>query len=394
MVEDILVDLVGNFADGKTTLVRALTNESALRDSEEKKRGITIRLGYAHFKLFKCLECGKFSRSEKCEFCGGKTELYRRVSVIDSPGHKMLMATMLSGIGLADGAIMVISAANACPQPQTEEHMEALKILGIKNLVVAQTKVDLIGAQKAKESFAQIKAFLDKNGFSDAKIIPTFANQNINIEEVVQEIGKFELPDRKSSEKLKMQVIRSFDVNNPGTDIKDLKGGVLGGGLNSGKLSVGDKILVTPNVTPNSKFKSIKSTAVYIQSEFGEEKAVGRGLSIGVLTNLDPSLARRDALVGSVITSEDNPPRLDNRLKISYEPINDKKVFDKPIQKGEALLLNILSSRAVGTVQEISRGEMYISLGDVSIPFFTGDKAVVSRKVKNAWTLAGSGTIL
>jgi translation initiation factor 2 subunit 3 len=394
MVEDIIVDLVGNFADGKTTLVRALTNESALRDSEEKKRGITIRLGYAHFKLFRCLECGKFSRSEKCEFCNGKTELYRRVSIIDSPGHKMLMATMLSGIGLADGAVMVISAASPCPQPQTEEHMEALKLLGIKNLVVAQTKVDLVGADKAKESLAQIKAFLDKNGFSNVSIIPTFANQNINIGEVVQEIGKFEVSDRKNNEKLKMQIIRSFDVNNPGTDIKDLKGGVLGGGLNAGKLSVGDHIVLTPNITPGGKFKSIKSTAVYIQSEFGEEKTVGRGLSIGVLTNLDPSLARRDALVGSVITSEDNLPRVESKLKMSYEPIKEKTVFDKPIQKGEALLLNVLSSRAVGTAQDISKGELYVNLGEVSIPFFSGDRVIVSRKVKNTWTLAGSGTLL
>ncbi|MBE5727811.1 hypothetical protein IHE50_00110, partial [Candidatus Parvarchaeota archaeon] len=230
--------------------------------------------------------------------------------------------------------------------------------------------------------------------FSNVSIIPTFANQNINIGEVVQEIGKFEVSDRKNNEKLKMQIIRSFDVNNPGTDIKDLKGGVLGGGLNAGKLSVGDHIVLTPNITPGGKFKSIKSTAVYIQSEFGEEKSVGRGLSIGVLTNLDPSLARRDALVGSVITSEDNLPRVESKLKMSYEPIKEKTVFDKPIQKGEALLLNVLSSRAVGTAQDISKGELYVNLGEVSIPFFSGDRVIVSRKVKNTWTLAGSGTLL
>ncbi|MCW1294087.1 MAG: translation initiation factor IF-2 subunit gamma [Candidatus Parvarchaeota archaeon] len=394
MVEDIIVDLVGNFADGKTTLVKALTNESALRHSEEKKRGITIRLGYAHFKLFKCNSCGKFSRFERCEFCGGSTELFRRVSIIDSPGHRMLMTTMLSGIGLADGAIMVISAINPCPQPQTEEHMEAINLLGIKNLVVAQTKVDLAGESKAKENYNQIRAFLEKNGFSNTNIIPTFANQNINIQEIIQEIGKFDISNRDVSGKPKMQVIRSFDVNKPGTRIEDLKGGVLGGGLVSGRLSVGDEVVLTPNVSAGSKFKSIRTKIMYIQSEFGEEKSATRGLSIGVLTKLDPSIVRRDALVGSLITDADNLPILDNKLRMTYDPIPGKTIFDKPLQKGESILINVLSSRAIGIIQDISKGGISLVLGEVSIPFFTGDKVIVSRKVKNAWTLAGSGIIL
>ncbi|EFD92813.1 MAG: protein synthesis factor, GTP-binding [Candidatus Parvarchaeum acidophilus ARMAN-5] len=76
MVKDIIIDIVGNFADGKTTLVKAITSESTLRHSEEKKRGITIRLGYAHFNLYKCNSCGSFSRYNKCELCGSKGDLY------------------------------------------------------------------------------------------------------------------------------------------------------------------------------------------------------------------------------------------------------------------------------------------------------------------------------
>lgn len=394
MVEDILIDLVGNFADGKTTLVKAITNESALRHSEEKKRGITIRLGYAHFKLFRCRSCDKFSRSERCEFCGGDAELFRRVSMIDSPGHRMLMATMLSGIDLADGVVMVISATNPCPQPQTEEHMEALKLLGVRNLVVAQTKIDLVGEQKARENYDQIKTFLVNNGFLNANIIPTFANQNINIQEIVQEIGEFRVSDRDTGGNLKMPVIRSFDVNRPGTKIEDLKGGVLGGAPVSGELSVGSEVVLTPNVSASGILKPMRTKIMYIQSEFGVEKSAAKGLSVGVLTKLDPSIVRRDALVGSLITNVDSLPRLDSKLRISYESIPDKAVFDKPLQKGEAMLINILSSRAVGTAQDIYKGGISLVLGEVSIPFFTGDKVIVSRKVKNAWTLAGSGMIL
>jgi translation initiation factor 2 subunit gamma (aeIF-2g) len=110
MVKDITIDVVGNFADGKTTLVRAITSESTLRHSEEKKRGITIRLGYAHFLIYKCDSCGSFSRNEKCEICNSNASLYYRVSIIDSPGHKTLMTIMLSGATLVDGAVLVIAA--------------------------------------------------------------------------------------------------------------------------------------------------------------------------------------------------------------------------------------------------------------------------------------------
>ena len=237
MVEDIIIDVVGSFADGKTTLVRALANESTLRHSEERKRGITIRLGYAHFLIYKCTKCGAFSRYEKCESCGQKGTLHYRVSIIDSPGHKTLMTIMLGGAPLVSGAVLVVAANQRCPQPQTEEHLEAIKIIGVKNLVVAQTKVDLVGEERAKQNYQEIKDFLSKNGFADTRIIPVFSINDVNITEVIQEIGKFTLDKEKSKKKPEMLVVRSFDVNKPGTEISKLSGGVLGGGLKEGELA-------------------------------------------------------------------------------------------------------------------------------------------------------------
>ncbi|MDP8012804.1 MAG: translation initiation factor IF-2 subunit gamma [Nanoarchaeota archaeon] len=394
MVEDIIIGVVGNFSDGKTTLIKALTSESTLRHSEEKKRGITIRLGYAHLYLYRCEKCNAYSRYEKCEVCGGNANLEKRISIIDSPGHKNLMTVMLSGASLIDAAILVVSAASKCPQPQTEEHLEALKIIGVNKLVVAQTKVDLVGEQRARESYNEIKDFLSKNGFENVPIIPVLASANINITEFVQEIGKLEA-SKDQGENMKMLVVRSFDANVPGTNISDLKGGILGGALSSGRLSVGDKIMVYPGVQVKGDMKPLSTTVAEIQSEFGKEQNVGRGITIGVRTLIDPALARNDGLSGSLVVKEGVKPILANKLNIKYFPLKEKEVtlFKKPIQKNEMVLLNILAGKALGTVVEVRGGDVKIVLNNTVLPFFSGDKGVVSRRVEGVWYLAGSCTV-
>jgi translation initiation factor 2 subunit 3 len=394
MVKDIIIDVVGSFADGKTTLVKALTSESTLRHSEEKKRGITIRLGYAHLLLYKCKSCGSFSRFEKCEVCGKDGELYSRISIIDSPGHKTLMTIMLSGAPLVDGAVLVIAANQKCPQPQTEEHLEALKIIGVKNIVVAQTKIDVVGKEKAMENYKEIQDFISKKGFSTAKIIPVFAAQNINIVELIQEIGKFSSMENGSN-RTKMLVVRSFDINKPGTSVSNIVGGVVGGGLQSGELKLKDKITLYPGIMTKKGWKPLETEVAGIQSEFGKETSVRRGLMIGLETKLDPSLSRRDNLAGSLIVDSQFKPLFNNKLSIEYTPIEskEKEVFKKPLQKNETVLINVLASKVLGIVSSVSGNKVTFNLGDSPVPYFTGDNAIVSRRVENVWILAGSGII-
>jgi translation initiation factor 2 subunit 3 len=391
MVKNITIDIVGNFADGKTTLVKAITSESTLRHSEEKKRGITIRLGYAHFLIYKCESCGSFSRYKKCEVCKSDASLYYRVSIIDSPGHKTLMTIMLSGATLVDGAVLVIASNQKCPQPQTQEHIEALRIIGVKNIVVAQTKIDVVGKERAKESYNEIKEFMSKNGYPDAKIIPVFAAQDVNITQLIQEIGKFEVEDNSNQERTEMVVVRSFDINRPGADIGELKGGVLGGGIKSGLLKINDSILVYPGAYIKNSWKPLKTKVVSMQSEFGTEKSASRGLMVGVETDLDPSLARRDNLAGALIVKSDSLPLFKNRIAIKYEAIQGK--FDKPLQKNETVLLNVLASKVLGTVVSYVNSSVVLNLGTSSLPYFVGERAILSRKLNNVWTVAGSGNI-
>lgn len=395
MAEDIIIDIIGSFADGKTTLVRALTSESTLRHSEERKRGITIRLGYAHFFIYKCTKCGAFSRHEKCEVCSANGELYRRVSIIDSPGHKTLMTIMLSGAALTSGAVLVIAANQKCPQPQTEEHLEAIKIMGIKNIVVAQTKIDIVGAERAKQNYAEIKAFLSKNGFDNVKIIPVFSIQDINITDLVQEIAGFKQEEKLENKTMEMLVVRSFDVNKPGTNISGLNGGVVGGGLKSGNMAIGDKITIYPGVFIKNTWKPINTKVVQIQSEFGMETKVGPGLTIGVKTNLDPALSRRDNLAGSLVTARDSPPMFKNSINVKYSPMleKEKTIFKRSIQKNETILVNVLASKILGTVSSLSNEKLTVTFANAQLAYYLGDKAIISRKIENVWSLAGFGII-
>ena len=160
---EINIGLVGHVDHGKTTLTERLSGKWTDTHSEEVKRGITIRLGYADTIFYKCKKCKgseAFSVSEKCPSCNGKAEFLRKVSFVDAPGHESLMATMLSGLTIMDGALVLIAANEQCPQPQTREHLMALKIIGIKNIVIVQNKIDLVSEEKAVENYNQIKEFL------------------------------------------------------------------------------------------------------------------------------------------------------------------------------------------------------------------------------------------
>ncbi|MEM2427852.1 MAG: translation initiation factor IF-2 subunit gamma, partial [Candidatus Bathyarchaeia archaeon] len=227
------IGTAGHVDHGKTTLVEALTGVWTSRHSEEIKRGITIKLGYADAGFYKCPVCPPpkcYSTQQTCPNCGSKTELLRVVSFVDAPGHEVLMATMLSGAAVMDGAILVIAANEPCPQPQTKEHLAALEIVGVKNIVIAQNKIELVTPQEALKNYQQIKEFVKGTIAEDAPIIPISAQNKVNIDYLIEAIEKYiPTPKRDPLKPPLMYVVRSFDINKPGTRATELSGGVIGG---------------------------------------------------------------------------------------------------------------------------------------------------------------------
>src|SRR4030042_39309 len=130
---EINIGLVGHVDHGKTTLVSKLSGKWTDEHSEEIKRGITIKLGYADAIFYTCTKCKApecYGSTKKCGKCKGECKPTRKVSFIDAPGHETLMATMLSGAAIMDGAILVIAADEPCPQPQTRAHLAAAEVVG------------------------------------------------------------------------------------------------------------------------------------------------------------------------------------------------------------------------------------------------------------------------
>ncbi|HEY9247346.1 MAG TPA: translation initiation factor IF-2 subunit gamma [Candidatus Methanoperedens sp.] len=405
MQSAVNIGIVGHVDHGKTTLVKALSGVWTDRHSEEIKRGISIRLGYADVVLRKCPNCPEpqsFTPKLVCDICGANTRVLRPISFVDSPGHETLMATMLSGAALMDGALLVIAANEQCPQPQTKEHLMALNIIGIKNIVIVQNKVDIVPRDKVIENYNQIKAFVKGTVAENAPIIPVSAQQNTNIDLVIEAIEKYiPTPQHDLNKPPLMFVARSFDVNKPGATPDKLLGGVIGGSLNCGRLHAGDEIELRPGRKVEAggtvKWVPIKTliTKILAGNEVVEEARPG-GL-IGVGTKLDPFLTKSDALVGQVAGIPGSmPPTIDGfvmEVKLLPSVVGVSEEYKvEPIRSNEPLMLNIGTATTIGVVTSARAVDAEVKLKR-PVCADKGAPIAISRRVGARWRLIGSGIL-
>ncbi len=392
---EINIGLIGHVDHGKTSLTEALTGKWSDTHSEELKRGISIRLGYADAVFYKCPKCSgaqAYSAKKKCPNCNAEGKFERKVSFVDAPGHETLMATMLSGAALMQGAVMVISANEPCPQPRTAEHLEALNISGTKNIVVAQNKIDLVSKEDALVNRKAIEKFLSDHGYKDVPIIPTAAPLGLNIDLLIEAIEKtIPTPKHDTSAKLKMHIVRSFDINKPGTKPKDIKGGVLGGSIIQGEVKKGDEIEILPGIKGKKLVTKVHSVAV---SEGLLDKA-GPGGLVAISTGLDPSITRNDSMRGQIAAIKGVLP--DPVKKLTLEIKNLEKLINKNISGikiNEPLVLAVGTATAIGTISNINKkSNEYEVLLKNEVIAEKGQKIVISRKEETGWRLAAYGIV-
>lgn len=389
----INIGVVGHVDHGKTTLLERLSGKWADTHSEEIKRGITIKLGYADVSFYKCKDHG-FGRGKKCDKC----EIQRVVSFVDAPGHETLMATMLSGSAIMDGALLLVAANEECPQPQTKEHLVALEIVGIKNIVIIQNKIDLVTKEEALKNYEQIKQFVNGTVAENSLIIPVSAKHNINISYIIEAIQEFmPTPTRDPNKDPLLFVARSFDVNKPGTNIKNLIGGVFGGSLKQGVFRVGDKIEICPGRLIQEKgvdkWISIHTEIVSLVTGGVSVNNVAPGGSIALQTKLDPAVVKSDQLAGSVIGSVGKLPSVWTELKLEPHLLDHvigikEELKVEPIKKGEPLMLNVNAMTTAGVVVNLEKNKIHIKL---KRPVCTevGSKVAISRRVGTRWHLVG-----
>ncbi len=391
----------GHVDHGKTTLIEAITGVWTSGHSEELRRGITIKVGYADAAFYKCPNCpppSNYSVQPVCTICNSPSELSRVVSFVDSPGHESLMANMLSGGALMDGAILVIAANEKVPQPQTREHLLALQVLGIKNIVIVQNKVDLTERENALENYNQIQEFVGGSVAEKAPIIPISAQHKINIDVLIEHIEKYiPTPERIHDQKGVMHILRSFDINKPGTPIKNIKGGVLGGALIQGEFDIGDEIEILPGIynEKKSKYEPIFSEIASLATGAGLVEKVKPGGLVAIGSKLDPSFIKSDSLIGSVVGKPNSLPSTVDEMAI------DINLFDTavgtqdlvkvdPIKTKENLRLNIGTAVTIGTVINSRNQRIEIKVKK-PICLMPKSRVAISRRISDRWRLIGAG---
>lgn len=401
---DVNIGLVGHVDHGKTTLTKALSGIWTDTHSEETKRGISIRLGYADIEFRKCNKCGEplcYTTAITCEHCGEETEFLRKVSFVDAPGHETLMATMLSGAAIMDGAVLVIAANEYCPQPQTKEHLMALDVIGVTDVIVVQNKIDIVSKERAIESYNEIQEFVKGTCAEGAPIIPVSAQQGANIDILIDAIDKkIKTPISDPNKPSRMHVARSFDINKPGSHPNDIRGGVIGGTLIQGTLKEGQDIEIRPGIENKrdgrNAWISLQSKIVGLNVGGEDVDEVGPGGLIGVATKLDPSLTKADSLSGSVAGEPGTLPDVLHSFEMETHLL-DRVVGTKeerdvaPIKIKEPLMINCGTTTTIGVVTKV-KGNVQVTL-KLPVCADKGDRVALSRRVGARWRLIGYGII-
>uniref|UniRef100_A0A2K5Z496 protein-synthesizing GTPase n=1 Tax=Mandrillus leucophaeus TaxID=9568 RepID=A0A2K5Z496_MANLE len=365
----INIGTIGHVAHGKSTVVKAISGVHTIRFKNELERNITIKLGFCPRP--ECYRsCGSSTPDEfPTDIAGtkGNFKSVRHVSFVDCPGHDVLMATMLNGAAVMDAAFLLIAGDDSCPQPQTSEHLAAIEIMTLKHILILQNKIDLVKESQAKEQYEQILAFL-------APIIPILAQLKYNIEVVCEYIvKKIPVSPRDFTSEPGLIVIKSFDVDKPGCEVDDLNGGVAGGSILKGVLTVGQEIEVRPGIVSKDSEGKLMCKPIFskIVSLFAEHNDLALP---EIFTELEISYFLLRRLLG-VCTEGDK-----------------KAAKVQKLSKNEVLMVNIGSLLTGGRVSAVKA-----DLGKIVLtnPVCTevGEKIALSRRVEKHWRLIGWGQI-
>lgn len=252
----VIMGTAGHIDHGKTTLVKALTGIDCDRLSEEKKRGITIELGFAH------LDLGEGNR----------------LGIVDVPGHEKFVKNMVAGATGVDFVTLVIAADEGI-MPQTREHLEICQLLGVTTGLVALTKTDMVDEEWLEMVQEEVAEYLEPTFLGGAPIIPVSAHTGKGLEELKDAIRALlkEFKPKRRSDLFRLPVDRVFSMKGHGT--------VITGTMISGSISVGEEILLYPDGT-ETKVRGLQSHGETVDTaQAGRRTAVNlHGLEVDDIT--------------------------------------------------------------------------------------------------------------
>jgi len=419
----INIGTIGHVAHGKSTVVKAISGVKTVRFKSELVQNITIKLGYANAKIYKCPVCPRPScfqaygsskeDSPPCEHCKTPMILKRHVSFVDCPGHDILMATMLNGVSIMDAALLLIAGNEDCPQPQTREHLCAIEITRLRHIIVLQNKVDLVTMSEAEAHRNAIAAFVRSTPADSSPVVPISAQLRYNIDVVLEYLcneNYVPIPRRQFSVPARMVVVRSFDVNKPGEDSRNLRGGVAGGSITQGVLRIGQEIEIRPGLiikppggTGRVVCQPIRTTILSLCAEDNQLQFAVPGGLIGVGTRMDPTLTRGDKLVGQILGDIGSLPDIFDEIDVTfflmraYVGVKSDSAEQlrrvNELQVGEILQVNIGSLSTGGRVLRTRAGNIARLALTQPVCTSVGEKLALSRRVDKHFRLIGWGEV-
>ena len=243
----VIVGTAGHIDHGKTALVKALTGIDTDRLQEEKERGISIDLGFAHFDLPDGI----------------------RVGVVDVPGHERFIKNMLAGAGGVDVVLFVV-ACDEGVMPQTREHFDIVSLLGVKHAVFALTKSDMVDRDQVEAVREEVREFLEPTRFKDAPLVPTSVKTGEGLEELrrILEETIRKVEERRIGEAVRLPVDRVFSIAGRGT--------VVTGTLWSGTIREEDRLEIQPSGKP------VRVRSVEVHGEAVKQALAGQRTALGL----------------------------------------------------------------------------------------------------------------
>jgi len=351
----INIGTIGHVSHGKSTVVFALTGKKTQEHSAEQVRNITINLGYANTKIWYNKDTDEFKTTNSdIELDENEWQLVQHFSFVDCPGHNSYLSTMISGAGAMNGVMLVISGSDDIfPQPQTIEHMTVINKLKISNFVVLQNKLDIINEERAIKNKDDIKDFLKASAYEEKPIIPISASNQLNTDSVIRWLTQQKPNDLKTdTNRIVFNIIRSFDVNKPSTPFDQIKGGVVGGTLKEGILTVGDYVEIKPGFMVNGKPKKLYAKVLEIYSEKNKlDYAIPGGL-IAVQLDIDPYLTKNNRMVGHIMGYNINDYKVYQKVELKIKSLKPDISYDK-LEKNDKVYINVNSKTVEANIDKI-----------------------------------------
>ena len=357
----MILATAGHIDHGKTALIRALTGVDADRLPEEKRRGLTIDLGFAYATL------------------PGGTEL----GFVDVPGHERFLANMLAGVLSIDRVLLVVAADDG-PRPQTLEHLDILELIGVHEITAVVTKIDRVERGRADAVAAETGALLAAAGFPQAAIFPVSSRTGEGIYALAGHLQKIAHVAPRSraaasaSGLFRMPIDRAFTL--PGIGL------VVTGTIAAGSVATGDRLVLSPQGTP------VRVRGLHGHNRPIEAAATGGRCAINLAGSFPEGGEPRRG--DWILAAERHAPttRLDLSLRVS-------RFAEAPLRDGLPVHLHLGTTDTVGRAavlgsREIAPGESGFVQLDLEHPLgaLSGDRAVL-RDHAARHTLAGGRVV-